>query len=485
MHLFNQIWQTAVTDHSRLPAIIAGESMFSYSAIDREVKLMTTRLQASGIFSGSCLSVIPHNNWESLVLLLALFHQRVTVALLSPRLPPTAVAECMAQIGSHTVISAANDLQRSPNQNLTILSRQEFFRAGREVSCSEGKPDRDHPVSDSQSDTGGVIIFTSGSTRQPKAVYHRLEQHCIAGMNANQHLPLSPGDRWLLSVPLHHVSGLAVCFRCLAAGATMVIPPDPGLHPAQFSQYGITHCSLVPTQLHRLLRAPEIRSHVHRLRAMLVGGGPLAKSLGRQGQRLGLPLFPTYGATEMASQITTVPVGAPAEKSLTAGKAIPGCVIKITGDGEILVRGPTLFAGYVRQGRIVPAMDTDGWFHTGDLGILDHDGYLSLIGRKDNMFISGGENIHPEEIEECLKAIPRVIDAVVVPVPHPEFGWRPVAFVGVVDPADRSPLRLIEALSSVLPAFKIPQAFHGWPESFPCPLETKIDRQHWKELADH
>jgi o-succinylbenzoate---CoA ligase len=165
----------------------------------------------------------------------------------------------------------------------------------------------------------------------------------------------------------------------------------------------------------------------------------------------------------MASQVTTTPPGASHEELRTSGRPLPHREVGISSDGEILVRGETLFAGYVEGAAIDRPLDADGWFHTGDLGGLSENGYLGVMGRKDNLFVSGGENIQPEEIEEALSNLEGVEEAVVVPIPDPEFGTRPVAFVRMPDATVEGEM-LTRALEAVLPRFKIPVAFHGWPE---------------------
>jgi O-succinylbenzoic acid--CoA ligase len=157
-----------------------------------------------------------------------------------------------------------------------------------------------------------------------------------------------------------------------------------------------------------------------------------------------------------------MPADAPPSKRIsTCGKVLRDRAVAISRDGEILVRGPCLFMGFWRDGAIEPAEDAEGWFHTGDLGAIDDDGYLTVAGRRDDLIISGGENIQPQEVEDCLCAITGVERAVVVAVAHPRFGQRPVAFVKAssMDPAGWR-LRLGETLAS----FKVPDAFHPWPD---------------------
>jgi O-succinylbenzoic acid--CoA ligase len=157
---------------------------------------------------------------------------------------------------------------------------------------------------------------------------------------------------------------------------------------------------------------------------------------------------------------------------------LPWREVSISERGEILVRGETLFVGYVEGEESDRPLDADGWFHTGDLGELDEDGYLRVGGRMDNLFISGGENVQPEEVEEALCRLEGIDEAVVVPVPDEEFGARPVAFVRATG---REPEELERELEPLLPRFKIPIAFHPWPEE--ARLGMKVDRAALVERA--
>jgi O-succinylbenzoic acid--CoA ligase len=181
----------------------------------------------------------------------------------------------------------------------------------------------------------------------------------------------------------------------------------------------------------------------------------------------------------MASQVTTTPPDATSEELYTAGRVLPHREVSVSGEGEILVRGETLFAGYVEGERVDCTLGDGGWFHTGDLGELDKDGYLRVRGRKDNMFVSGGENVQPEEIEEALCRFEGVEEAVVVPVEDEEFGARPVAFVRMAGGAP-DPESLSRALGASLARFKIPVSFHAWPDDHGG---MKVDRAAFGERA--
>jgi O-succinylbenzoic acid--CoA ligase len=214
------------------------------------------------------------------------------------------------------------------------------------------------------------------------------------------------------------------------------------------------------------------------LKAVLMGGGPVSASLVDEALSRGLPLHTSYGLTEMASQVTTTPPGAPLGVLRTAGRVLPEREVSISEEGEILVRGATLFVGYVEGKTLDLPLDTDGWFHTGDLGELDENGFLRVLGRKDNLFVSGGENIQPEEIEEVLCRLDGIDEAIVVPVPDPEFGHRPVAFIRT---EGDKPEDLAPKLRAFLPGFKIPTSFHSWPKY--AQRGIKPDRNALRERA--
>ena len=226
--------------------------------------------------------------------------------------------------------------------------------------------------------------------------------------------------------------GLSILFRCLLAGATVALP-EPGASPgSSIEELGITHVSLVATQLRRLLKEkPETGG----LKAILLGGGPAPESLLEEAVGRSLPVRNSYGLTETTSQVTATPseTGPGLGDLRTAGRVLNYREVSVSREGEILVRGETLFAGYVEGDRVERPLDAEGWFHTGDLGEFDASGNLRVLGRSDNLFISGGENVQPEEIEAALELLEGVERAVVTPVPDAEFGRRPVAFVKMAD----------------------------------------------------
>jgi len=321
-----------------------------------------------------------------------------------------------------------------------------------------------------------TALLTSGSTGVPRAVVHTLANHLYSGIGSAANLPVERDDRWLVALPMSHVAGLSILFRCLLAGATALIArsgsfreDDRGPDDALSLLPRATRLSVVPAQLQRLIEMPEDRRAA--LRSVLIGGQATAPALLERARAAGVPVMPTYGSTEMASQVATatprddLPPGA-------SGRVLPHRRLRIR-DGQVEVGGETLFAGYLHPDGIEPPpLQPGGWFATGDGGRLD-DGVLTITGRADGMFISGGENIHPQEIEEVLGAHPAVALAVVVPAPDPEFGSRPVAFIESrrLPPKDE----LQSLLDERLPRYKHLLRYHPLPANALTPL-GKPDR---------
>jgi O-succinylbenzoic acid--CoA ligase len=323
--------------------------------------------------------------------------------------------------------------------------------------------------------SAGTLLFTSGSTGEPRAIWHDLESHIANALGAAEIIPLQPGCAWLLSLPLNHVSGFSILIRCLLTGATIVFPDKNSPFKTQIEDAVLTHVSLVGVQLRRLLAERASFSH---LQAVLVGGGPVDQGLVSDAIAADVPLHITYGMTETASQITTSERLHAVPSVIHAGKPLPGREVRISPEEEIQVRGDMLPRAILSGGELRETLTQDGWFSTGDAGSFDPAGNLVVSGRRSRMFISGGENICPEVIETLLASLPQVRRAVVVGVPSKEFGVRPVAFVA----GDASPDRLRDFLRSRLEGFYIPDAFLPWPNEV-SPDEAKVNFNFFNRLA--
>ena len=448
------------------PAVVGVGGEITYWELDGRVTVTADRIRELGFGVGDRIALYLPKDGRYLVLLLALIRAGCAACPLSTRLPPQGVASLLKKVGCRALISSDEAILGATDAAVRKLPPETLLaeELARDRMQSSG------PLQLAL-DLPATIVFTSGSAGEAKAALHTFGNHYFSALGSNANIALSPGDRWLHSLPIYHVGGLSIIFRCLLAGATVALPDaSPGGAVA-----GATHVSLVSTQLLRLLREGDLSPGG--LKAVLLGGGPVPVWLVDEAAGRGLPIHTSYGLTEMASQVTATPPDASREALRTSGRPLPHRELSISDSGEILVKGETLFAGYVESDIVDRPLDMDGWFHTGDLGELDAGGYLHVRGRKDNLFISGGENVQPEEIEDALCRLEGVEEAVVVPVPDAEFGARPVAFVRTVRVEPES---LARALEPVLPRFKIPAAFHRWPEEAGG---MKVDRASLRECA--
>ena len=373
----------------------------------------------------------------------------------------------------------------------TFLEQLELNRVS-----SEQKPDF-NTLKSINTDAWASIIFTSGSTGFPKAVVHSLANHFYSALGANQVMSLNPGDRWMMSLPLYHVGGLAIFFRTLLSGATLVVPCEKLTLAESLVDNKISHLSLVPTQLYRLLQSSDGIDSLLQLKLILLGGSAIPVTLLDQSLKLGLNIKTTYGSTEMASQVAT------GKKDYY--QILPFREVRLSSENdacpEIEVRGKTRFLGYLDELVLNQPFDKNGWFKTGDLGTLndkptgDNDfqhkkkneesqkllknpsdiyNILTVLGRKDSMFISGGENIDPEEIERVMYESGMLDEAIVVPVKDVEFGKRPVAFVQYKKSANET--ELVQFLKQQLISFKVPDLLLPWPEETEPGLKPRREK---------
>jgi o-succinylbenzoate---CoA ligase len=325
-----------------------------------------------------------------------------------------------------------------------------------------------------------TIIFTSGTSGTAKGAVHSLENHICNALGSKLNIPIKENNRWLLSLPLYSVGGIAILFRCLISGAAIVIPQNKKNLPLIVKKYQITHLSLVPTQLYQLIKGIKENSVLQSIKSILIGGDRISKKLFDKSIDLKLPIYLSYGSTEMSSQITTTSKIKTKQEIINSGKLLKYRNLKINTENEILVQGKTLFKGYYRDNKIINNTDVNGWFKTGDLGYFDKNNNLIVYGRKTNMFISGGENIYPEEIEKYLEEYPNIVQAIVIPIKNSEFGERPIAFIKVLNDSEIDDNKINNHLLDFLPKFKIPLYYINYQN---VENDYKSKRSFLKEIA--
>ncbi|HEX4805577.1 MAG TPA: AMP-binding protein [Conexibacter sp.] len=318
-------------------------------------------------------------------------------------------------------------------------------------------------------DAVALVVHTSGTTAQPKPVALTVGNWLWNALGSALALGLDPHDRWLCTLPLSHVGGLAILLRSAIYGTTVVLherfKTEVALEAIERDR--VTLASLVPTTLERLLDAGLGVGGTLSLRVALIGGGPLPPSLAARAQEAGIPAAQTYGMTEACSQVATSLPGEPE----TAGRPLVGQRVAIGEDGEILVAGPTVAPGVA---------DADGWLHTGDLGAFDAHGRLLVTGRKADTIVTGGENVAPAEVEAALLGHPAVADAAVYGRPDARWGEAVLAAVVLHDGAHAEAEELRAHVAAQLARYKVPKEI-GFADALPRNASGKLLRRELRQ----
>jgi len=306
----------------------------------------------------------------------------------------------------------------------------------------------------------GVFITTSGSQGKAKLVHLSPEVIANHAHAVNEHLLVAEDDMWLACLPFFHVGGMAILMRCAIAGAGLKIIENSEAELVAKHIDKTTLISLVPTTLQRVLsirndKLPES------LRAVILGGGPIPMDLVERCPQV----LPTYGLTEAGSMVTCARPKCADDERRTAGPVLPHAQIKILNDdgvevandqaGRIVVKSSGAATEYFRNEKETALTFREGWIHTEDAGYLDAQGYLHVLGRRDRIIVSGGENISLEEVEAALRTLGNVRDALCVGLEDPEWGQL---VVGVIETDTQFTLNdLREHLRNKIASHKTPK----------------------------
>jgi O-succinylbenzoic acid--CoA ligase len=260
-----------------------------------------------------------------------------------------------------------------------------------------------------------LVVETSGSTGRPKRVV--LSRRAVLASVAATERRLGASGRWLLTLPVSYVAGLQVVCRSLVAGERPALLEEHGSFAEAVAATAPAFVSVVPTQLHRMLDVPEEAAALRTFHTVLLGGGPVDPGLRARAADAGVRVVATYGSSETAGGC------------VYDGYALDGVALAIGRGGRIRLGGPTLFDGYEGDAELTASVLEDGWFLTSDAGRLDEDGRLHVLGRLDDVVVSGGVNVPTPAVAARLREHPAVEAVEVVGVPDEEWGNRVAAFV--------------------------------------------------------
>ncbi|OUS91542.1 class I adenylate-forming enzyme family protein [Rhodococcus sp. NCIMB 12038] len=432
----------------------------TYRQFAQRVDAFAAQLSGHGVGRGDVIAIMLPNRAELLVALMAAW--RIGAAA-TPVNPTFTATEAEYQIADAAAVLVVNEGPDAPTGGRPTIAVDDM--------ATTPEPDW-APGPTAGADDVALLIYTSGSTGRPKGVMLTHENLQFMSSSMVQHFSLTADDHCLLILPLFHVNAICVSFLTpMLAGGQLSVTGR--FSPARFfddvARLRPTYFSAVPT-IYALLVSQDAATDLSSLRFAVCGAAPISKELlDRAEQRFGLAIVEGYGLTEGTCASACNPPGG-VRKLGTVGPALPGQTIAIVDEsgapapvgtvGEVMIRGANVMRGYLGRPEETERTVVDGWLHTGDVGRLDEDGYLTLVDRIKDMIIRGGENIYPKEIENALATHDDVLEAAVIGAPHEVYGEVPVAYVVAYPDSPVTDDQLDEHLRDRLTKVKLPVAIH-------------------------
>ena len=366
--------QEAAREYPSQIGLICEDREYSFAELAERSDAAMSQLDGLGWSHKRRRIITPTRNVDTIALLYAAWELGAPVALLHPRL---------TQHERHVLLGQLEDGDSQPAGATTRNQRTSI-----------------------PNDAELAVVFTSGSSAAPRGVSLSRGAFIASAEASAANLGWQDNDRWLCCLPLCHVGGLSIVVRCLLARRCVVLAPEGRFDPYAFAHTmettRTTLVSIVPSMLHRLLTACPDWTPPPALRCVLLGGAHAHRSLLQHAAAKNVPFVTTYGMTEMASQVCTQDYALRGQVRTDVGRCVAGAEVRIDERGRIEIRGPMQMSGYLDQ-----PLPRTHWFTSGDMGTLIGD-RLQVFGRADDVIVTGGENVHPSEIENCLLACPDV-----------------------------------------------------------------------------
>jgi fatty-acyl-CoA synthase len=513
-----EVFRRVAREHPERTLVVAGGSRQSYGQVDARSSALAAALSELGIQADDRVAIILPNRPEWIVSLLACAKLGAVVVPVNPRLN---YHELKYQL-RHAEVSAAITVEQYDGidflqyfedviaelpdlQYLVTVGDEELwyddriFRFEDLVSSGEGRPYR--APSSAGDDSDLALLYTSGTMGKPKGV--RLSHRAVVetAVRTGEAIAMSAADRVLVALPLFTIFGFGVVVGVLAVGATLVLQDDFNARDAIriMESERITVLHGVPTMYHLLIRdATFDPSRLPWLRSGIIAGGSVSEDLCAR-VRAWCDVQIAYGLTETGPTVAVTRTLDPADKRVTTvGRPLPGIEVKVvdfvTGAlhgpeavGEIAVRGPNVMLGYARMpAETRRSFTPEGFFLTGDLGIIDEDGYVRIVGRRRETILRGGYQIYPREVEDQLRAHPAVDDVCVIGVPHDILGELVCACIVPVEGAVITGEEIKEFARETVADYKVPDLVRFFDE-FPMTGSGKVKRRELERVValDH
>ncbi|ARI76729.1 o-succinylbenzoate--CoA ligase [Halobacillus mangrovi] len=432
----------------------------SFSKLRNESRNLAENLITLGVKEGDHVALLMHNQIEFPVFIHSLSYIGATAVLLNTRLTAAEIAFPLSDADVSWFFAGEGLLEKAEQAR----QASQVIPEGRLLKVDD-IPIRKAETLDLKKeihlDQVFTMMYTSGTTGNPKAVMHTYGNHWFSAVASALNLGVQPEDKWLLCLPMFHVGGFSVLMKSVIYGITVSLIErfDAPVINREIRNNRITHISVVTLMLQRLLEDLKDDFYPNTFRCMLLGGGPVPETLLRKAELKSVPVFQTYGMTETSSQIATLNPSAAMKKLGSAGKALTPAEVIVEADGpnevgEILVKGPMVSKGYYNHTPL-----NKEYLRTGDLGYKDDEGFLYVVDRVKDVIISGGENIYPAELESVLSDFPGVKEAGVTGISDETWGEVPAAFLVPEEGVTIHSEDVAEFCEERLAKYKIPKAF--------------------------
>ncbi|MFQ6725969.1 o-succinylbenzoate--CoA ligase [Limosilactobacillus reuteri] len=447
METQNWLLKQAATQPNQI-AIDDGNERLSFAELKKQVEVLVGKIDH--LNPGSRVGILATNTLMSYKLSLAIMCSGRTIVWLNWRLAGEELERQIKDSGLQLCL-VENSLWRS--------GMTDPFKSYSAFLITSADPGELIPVF--KSNWVASIMYTSGTTGRPKGVLQTFGNHFYSAVSSALNLGLSSADKWLCVAPIFHISGFSIIMRGLIYGMTVRLVEKFRAEELEriLANETVTIMSVVPFMLKKLIQQQnKTNSHYNSaFRCMLLGGGTIDRETLEACLQRSIPVVQCYGMTETCSQIVALRSADALLKLGSVGQPLFSTQLKLSKDGEILLKTPALTPGYLNLPDKLPSKMIDGWYRTGDIGYLDKEGYLYIDGRADEMLISGGENIFPQEVEQVYQRYPQINEVAVVGQNDSVWGQVPVAFV--VSDRRLSPTKLMNYGYEHLARYKVPQHY--------------------------
>lgn len=461
---------------------------WTYADLDAAVDETVGRLAALGVQPGDHLGVLMETRMAFVRLVHAAMRLGALLVPLNARLArPELTRQAETADLNLLVCEAETEADALVVSEVPVASVDSSDGESVAPLC-EQDPEIVEPASWSREDLQ-ALLFTSGTTGDPKAVELAMGNFLASATASAFRLGVTPDDRWLLCLSMYHMGGLSVVLRSALYGTTVVLQEgfDATAAADAIAEYEVSGVSLVPTMLRRMLDSAG--SLADSLRFVLLGGAPAPEELIDRCERLDVPVHPTYGMTETASQIATARPRETFEYRGTVGRSLLWTDVTIldendkllsTGEvGELVVSGPTVTPGYYGNSEATEDAFCEYGLRTGDVGYRDDAGRIWVLNRREDRIITGGENVHPGEVVEVLRDHPEVREAAVVGLEDDEWGERVAALV-VAEAADLAVEEVEAHCREYLAGYKRPRTI-AFADELPRTASGTVEREAVRE----